>query len=244
MKSLIAILLLTPALVGLTWADDSPRPNIRVWVQHIALPHTLLTTLLSDESTSDSTLHQQLLELSKTGKAEILETSMVGCGSGFKSTVESIREEIYPTEYDPPCIPTNIPEGGVIPHQVGFNPVMRSFPAFETRNTGVTLEIQPSHQSDAIIDLRLVPEIIQRLRYEVWFEHQDQWGKVDFKFPIYETWRSNSALPLKSGKFALLSIISPKRKLPTPFEDSRVLVFVRADLMTMGPTPLETEPAK
>jgi hypothetical protein len=48
--------------------------------------------------------------------------------------------------------------------------------AFETRNTGVTFEVEPTLDSDGTIDLRPSPEIVTRLRLETWMEHVDQWG--------------------------------------------------------------------
>jgi general secretion pathway protein D len=97
--------------------------------------------------------------------------------SGQKATIEIIREFIYPTEYEAPEIPTNVGNnnnggnnggnnlpgvnlGGQAPQ--GF-PVTPATPtAWETRNVGVLLEIEPTlGQSDYVIDLRFAPEIVE-----------------------------------------------------------------------------------
>jgi len=91
--------------------------------------------------------------------------------SGQKANIEIIREFIYPTEYEPPEIPqqfgggnNNDGGGGIIGGGGGGGfPVTPANPtAFETRNTGVTLEIEPTiGENDFVIDLRFVPEIVE-----------------------------------------------------------------------------------
>jgi general secretion pathway protein D len=91
--------------------------------------------------------------------------------SGQKATIEIIREFIYPTEYEPPELPNEIGSsfgqggGGVGAPlgQVSSFPVTPATPtAFTTRNTGVTLEIEPTiGDNDFTIDLRFVPEIVE-----------------------------------------------------------------------------------
>lgn len=93
--------------------------------------------------------------------------------SGQKATIEIIREFIYPTEYEPPELPNEIGSsfgqgggGGVgvpLGGQVSSFPVTPATPtAFTTRNTGVTLEIEPTiGDNDFTIDLRFVPEIVE-----------------------------------------------------------------------------------
>jgi general secretion pathway protein D len=109
--------------------------------------------------------------------------------SGQKATIEIIREFIYPTEYEPPQIPQQFGGGiqggigggiggGIAGGQQGGGfPVTPSTPtAFETRNTGVTLEIEPTiGVNDFVIDLRFVPEIVE-------FE-----GFVNYGSPIQST---------------------------------------------------------
>jgi general secretion pathway protein D len=91
--------------------------------------------------------------------------------SGQKATIEIIREFIYPTEYEPPELPNQIGSsfgdggggGGGGLGQVSSFPVTPATPtAFTTRNTGVTLEIEPTiGDNDFTIDLRFVPEIVE-----------------------------------------------------------------------------------
>lgn len=87
--------------------------------------------------------------------------------SGQRAKVEVIREFIYPTEYDPPEIPNQVGStGGLIGPGGGSTaaiPVTPANPtAFETRNTGVTLEVDPVLGADEFtIDLSLSPEVVE-----------------------------------------------------------------------------------
>jgi general secretion pathway protein D len=105
---------------------------------------------------------------------DLMTAPSVTAKSGQKATIEIIREFIYPTEYEPPELPNSVGNtnnqngglngllGGTGGGGGGF-PVTPATPtAFDTRNTGVTLEIEPTiGENDFVIDLRFVPEIVE-----------------------------------------------------------------------------------
>ena len=98
---------------------------------------------------------------------DLLSAPSVMARSGQRAKVEVIREFIYPTEYDPPEIPNQV--GGGITTGLGGGGSSSAFPvtpanptAFETRNTGVTLEVDPVIGADEFtIDLNLAPEVVE-----------------------------------------------------------------------------------
>jgi len=100
---------------------------------------------------------------------DILSAPSVLARSGQRAQIEVIREFIYPTEYDPPEIPTSVGTGGGIGGGGLGQASTSSFPvtpatpaAFETRNTGVTLEVDPVlGPDDLTIDLNLSPEVVE-----------------------------------------------------------------------------------
>ncbi|BCU75568.1 Amuc_1098 family type IV pilus outer membrane protein [Luteolibacter sp. LG18] len=109
--------------------------------------------------------------LSQKKGTDLMTAPSVTARSGQKATIEIIREFIYPTEYEPPELPNSVgtssvsnPLGpGLGTSSSAIFPVTPATPtAFETRNTGVTLEIEPTiGDNDFTIDLRFVPEIVE-----------------------------------------------------------------------------------
>ncbi|MCE9609767.1 MAG: type II and III secretion system protein [Chthoniobacter sp.] len=101
---------------------------------------------------------------------DLLSSPRVTTKSGQRAVIEIIREFKYPTEFDPPQIPQTFGgnNGGV--NLVGAPQAQNnSFPvtpttptAFEVRNTGVTLEVEPVVGPDGYtIDLNLVPQVVE-----------------------------------------------------------------------------------
>jgi len=104
--------------------------------------------------------------LSQKKGTDLMTAPSVTAKSGQKATIEIIREFIYPTEYEPPELPNSVGSdviGGGTAGAVSTFPVTPATPtAFETRNTGVTLEIEPTiAENDLVVDLRFVPEIVE-----------------------------------------------------------------------------------
>ncbi|MCF6311866.1 MAG: type II and III secretion system protein [Verrucomicrobiales bacterium] len=106
--------------------------------------------------------------LSQKKGVDLMSAPSIMARSGQRAKIEVIREFIYPTEYDPPEIPNQIGGGGGgggggLGGPTGTIPVTPANPtAFETRNTGVTLEVDPVLGADEFtIDLSLSPEVVE-----------------------------------------------------------------------------------
>ncbi len=154
---------------------------------------------------------------------DLMTAPSVTARSGQKATIEIIREFIYPTEYEPPEIPTSTGNnavggggGGTVIGAGGISsfPVTPATPtAFETRNTGITLEIEPTiGENDFMIDLRFVPEIVE---FEGFINYGSpiQTGGTDLagnpvtvtltenriEMPVFSSRRVNTALTIYDG---------------------------------------------
>jgi len=114
----------------------------------------------------DSQVQMIMRGLSQKKGTDLMTAPSVTAKSGQKATIEIIREFIYPTEYEPPELPNAVGTGFTTSEfgsSAGTFPVTPATPtAFETRNTGVTLEIEPTiAENDLVVDLRFVPEIVE-----------------------------------------------------------------------------------
>ena len=220
-------------ILGLLTCGVAAADQVRVSLQFIEVSHPMLTELLAE--TGGNALHAKAVSLTKEGKAKILDSCVVTGRSGQKLTLESIREEIYPTEYGPvelPCSIGNSP--GIVLPDPPTNPMYRSPTAFETRNTGVTFEVEATIEEDGeTIGLNLTPQWVTPVRLETWDEHRDQWGDSSVRMPIYETLRVNAGVTVIPGMFELVSVITPKPVAPVPGVSRKVLVFVRAEIIAV-----------
>jgi general secretion pathway protein D len=104
---------------------------------------------------------------------DLLSAPRVMTKSGQRAIIEIVREFRYPTQFQPPQIPQTVgavrtDSNGIVGDLIPLGststvPVTPTTPtAFETRNTGVTLEVEPVIGPDGItIDLNLVPQVVE-----------------------------------------------------------------------------------
>ncbi len=117
---------------------------------------------------SDGQVQMIMRGLAQKKGTDLMTAPSVTARSGQKATIEVIREFIYPTEYEPPEVPQSISAAsnsninGVTstPPSIPVTPATPT--AWETRNTGVTLEIEPTiGENDFVIDIRFLPQIVE-----------------------------------------------------------------------------------
>ena len=216
--------------------------HIRVQVEFIDVSHEQFTDLMFGEKpvTNDGELRKQVAQLIKDGKASIMETLLCTSTSGVKATTDSTEEFIYPTEYEPATIPgianskeengTDKPKSNDIAKAIGPQP--RSF---EPRNLGSTLEIEPILRADQkSIYLRFTPEIVYHVGNKVWAEWKDSPGSP-IQMPTFYRLAVSSAVTLTDGHYMLVAALTPKSKEGNPDTSRKLMIFVKADVITTGP---------
>lgn len=114
---------------------------------------------------SDGQVQMIMRGLAQKKGVDLMTAPSVTARSGDKASIEVIREFIYPTEYEPPELPqqnnnNNLLGGGGGGGGGIATPATPT--AFETKNTGVTLEIEPRiGDNDFVIDIRFLPQIVE-----------------------------------------------------------------------------------
>lgn len=190
--------------------------------------------------------HAAAMQLVKQGKAEILDVNCVTARSGEKATLESVREVIYPTEYEPDELACPPPQDF---NEIVLKPEIRTKTptAFETRNTGTTLEVEPTlgvelvvptledeptlGDKGSLVNMRFTPEFVDPVGYALWWKLQDEFGKADIVMPKFLTHHANLGLTLRSGKFALANTFSGKDAEGNVDNKRKILVFVMAEVI-------------
>lgn len=145
---------------------------------------------------------------------DLMAAPKVTTQSGKKAIISINREFPYPTEYEPPQIPTEsgVSQGGGTTTGAASTTipiVTPSFPSnFERRNLGVTLEVEPQVGADGYtIELTLAPEVV------------DFDGFINYGSPIYTIRMPSGILSTPIGGISgtLLTTVSgtPTRELLT-----------------------------
>lgn len=221
--------------------NEVPR-QVRVQVEFIDVPHEQFTELTfgTKPPTNDGELRQQLALLVASGKATVVETMLCTARSGQKATSESIEELIYPTEYEPAELascPTTTDNGEAVktPSKIRDSATGPTPTAFDTRNVGATLEIEPTLSSDdKYIDLRFIPEIVYHVGNEVWAEWKGEHGNSPIQMPTFYAIRLNTSVTLANGKYMMTAALTPKNKEGASDFTRKLMVFVKADVITSG----------
>jgi general secretion pathway protein D len=96
-----------------------------------------------------------LRALSQKKGIDLVSAPKVTTKSGIAATIEIVREFRYPSQFDPPQLSAST--GST------YAPVVPNSPsAWETKNTGITLEVEPTVGADSYtIELRLAPRVIE-----------------------------------------------------------------------------------
>jgi general secretion pathway protein D len=145
----------------------------------------------------------------KTGLDLVAKPSVV-TKSGQRASVQVVREMLYPTEFDPPQVPTNFGPTNVIVIGPGAPPISMPPPivtpatptAFEMRRIGVVLEVEPVIADDGrSVDLTLTPEIT------------DFVGFVNYGSPIVGFYGDSPAVELTENR--IFQPIFSTRKIAT-----------------------------
>lgn len=139
--------------------------------------------------------------LSQKKGSDVLTAPSILARPGEAAKIEVIREFIYPEEYEPPQLPTNVGnnndsyrnQGSLIGGLTGgSSPQVNSFPvtpatptSFTSRSVGVTLEVEATvGENNYVIDLNFKPEIVE-------FE-----GFVNYGSPIQSTGVGSDGKPV------------------------------------------------
>lgn len=217
-------------------ADADLPKMIRVHAEFIEMPQATYTELLSKPSTSanDTQLRAECAELIAGGEARLVESMSVTAIPGQAATVESIAEYIYPTEYDPGEVPQEV--NGIPP---GPDAMALGSPpnptAFDIKNTGSTLEVEAQIDvNETFIELRFTPTIVyfvDNLNYGA-DEHRGAAGPI--LMPQFYVLSVRTGASLINGQPTMVAAHSPKNEEGFTDSSRKIMLFMRADLLTVG----------
>jgi hypothetical protein len=231
-------------------AGDKVQRNLSLRIEDFSLDLATAAELQRADL-GDEELYRRLVAM--VGKKEARQESMtvIRTRSGNKALGESILETIYATEYEPAELPNTVgvsisppkpaadspapdavPETGKLDQaleasQLGDLRTPATGTAFETRNTGLTIEVEPTASADwEIIDLRISSEHVLHAGTS---KHGQ--GLSLIEMPEFESQRILTAATVIPGKPFLLGTFNrpPNSKLDADAANRIWFAFVTAN---------------
>ncbi|MFT4550433.1 MAG: hypothetical protein ACI8XO_002755 [Verrucomicrobiales bacterium] len=226
---------LLPALILYALSTSAPAEDEEEWksppkqaaflFEWIELEHRQANQLVRRYAgnLSAAKLRAELGRRIEANSAKLLHSAYLISKFGQRAKSEAVDEIIYPTEYDPPEIPSQI-ENGTRAETLKVIPANAT--AFDVRNAGTTVELEPLLSTDQkFISLRLASEIVRHLG--------DRSAGGDpkiapesiavIKQPAFYTMSTDTQLTIKVGDFALAAMFTPPGKT-----GKRILLLIRA----------------
>lgn len=223
--------------------DESLTKNIQCQVECIEVSQEEMTKLLfqRNQSLADVTkLRKELQEMVAQKKARVVDTMMVITKSGQKATTESVQEFSYPTEPEPPSVPQSVslPDKPTTPADVSAMQWMRSPPvptAFEPRNLGGTLEVEPTlRNSPREIDLRLSWEIVDHEGEKTWMEYKDSMNNTyKIETPKFYVKRISTSFTTINAGYTLVATVNPQNQKGVRDAERNWLVFAKCEVQVL-----------
>jgi len=215
--------------------DDAPR-NIQVYTEMIEISALEYADIMTDQTISNdhTALRNKLIAQVKAGKATLISNQSLISRSGERATNESVRELIYQTEYEPSEPIVNVEDD----EDPSSKPMLTVIPptptAFETRNTGTTLEVEAVMGADMkTIDILFNPEIVKQVGYHEFSEWTTEFAKTKVQFPIFYTMRIAAGITVSDGQFTLVGTHSPEVD-GKPDNSKKLLIFVKASVLKVA----------
>jgi hypothetical protein len=200
----------------------------------VQLPQTLALPLIAElrDRTRAARAAEELLKLVAKDQATLLAWPFLATGAGQRAVAEQVDEFRYATKYDAPGTATvtethgadpGVPDPPVVPIDPATSPpavpvsagtktkvsVIEGVPTdFETRNLGVTFEVEPTLRPDGrTIDLSLVPQHV-RLRgmKKVEIEEKSSGKKVVVEQPEIVNHKITTNISVQDGDYTLLGV--------------------------------------
>lgn len=158
------------------------------------------------------------------GEARLTASLLVRTEDATHGVAESVKEFRYPTEFDPPALPRELPKESPLE-------VLKSWPvvgitptSFETRNVGARLEMDPVIRAHgARIYVKAVPEHVRFLRWDKFEAGVLANGKrLTVEQPLFFAAKTTLSMEFRNGEMVLVGV----HKLSEP-PGSFELVFLR-----------------
>lgn len=188
-----------------------PPRNVHVEVLMVAIPQDMALDFLPElrDPARCEAAFTKILAAIKDKKAILMGYPMVETRSGTRATTETNTEQKYPTEFESPCFPNPAIEAArETKKKTPADIANEALPtAFETRNLGALLEVEPvTSSSGGYIDLQATPQRTELLGFDTFYSTKvkDTVSKLDQ--PRFFVAKTTTTVTVRSGEHRLIGV--------------------------------------
>jgi hypothetical protein len=234
---LLFLLLVTSSVAQDAIEAAQPARQVRLELLVVRLPEQRAITLQADlrDPKRAKRGQQALLDLIEKNQAELVDWPLVRTLGSNRAVSENISEIRYPIEFAQPRVIENpvspdavitlrpqAPELSEIKTEAAKTTTSTGFPAlvaglpttFETRNAGVTLEVEPIISDDGkTVTMQLAPQHVAFKGFHRTIVEASGQYRVSVDQPQFQTQKVSTNIVTKSGEPCLLSfkkLVDPK----------------------------------
>ena len=183
--------------------------NIRTDVMMVAIPQDqaipIIAEFQSENEQKVEAAFAGILELIQKKRATLLGWPSLVTLDGQRAVTEAIVEKRYPTDFDTPANPSLTPP---VDSKLVDQNLNASIPAaFETRNAGVTLEVEARVlDNGARLLVTLVPQRVALTGWNTYNLGKKDVGTSDLAQPEFATAKVTTALSMRNGARVLIAV--------------------------------------
>ena len=198
-------------------AAEQPAKQVVVDMQIVTMPAQAATPLIADlrdPKKSDAAVAQIQQMLAKK-EATLIAWPMLAMQPGQQSVAEDINEVRYASEFEPPSVKIDPDYSSTAKTEKKRPPVTLSLTeftptptAFETKNTGVTLQVEPTYNAaDNSWTLQYAAQRVALTGYDkTTIEIKPAGTKVTVELPKFRSNKVTSTSTIASGKSILVGV--------------------------------------
>lgn len=218
----VCLLMCLAGRVSAQEKKDDPQWIITAECQMMIVPQKLALELLPDLSDDEKidAAWERVQKLIAQGEIELLGKLLLKGDADKRMVAESIEEMRYPTQFDPPQIPSEIPKESATEVLKAWPVVGVTPTSFETRNVGQTLEMETFVSDDGQwIDMNVVAQHIRFLRWVKFDAGRLANGeRLSIEQPHMHVLRNTQSLRMRNGQRVLLGVHRPPEPNQKSFE--------------------------
>jgi hypothetical protein len=205
-------------------SQSAPLAMVRVEWQVVAVPEALAVPIVRafDQPQTNAAAYDKLQKLLEKGSAKLLGWPIITTQSGNRAITESVREFRFPTGFDSGAVEVFVDEKDGKFTDITSNRSALEVPVtpveYETRNLGMTLEVEPAISPDfKSVEMQFSLQHVRLVSVRKVTVETEKKLKVIVEQPDIECFKVTTNLAVTDGQHSLVGVFK-STELPGSLE--------------------------